>query len=82
MTEKICNFCGSSEHIDKRVEYVYRHRGRYMVFRDVPTEVCLRCGTRYYAAQVILALEKRFFEIYEAHRQPVQTITVPVETFA
>ena len=82
MAEKICNFCGGSEHIDKRIEYVYRHQGRYMVFRDVPAEVCLRCGTRYYAAKVILALEKRFFEIYEAHSQPAQTVTVPVETFA
>jgi hypothetical protein len=37
---------------------------------------------RYFAAGVILALEERFFEIYETHRQPAQTVTVPVETFA
>jgi YgiT-type zinc finger domain-containing protein len=81
MAEKICNFCGNSEYIEKHVEYVYRHHGHYMVFRDVPAEVCLRCGMRYFAAKVILAIEKRFFEIYDEHRQPTQTVTVPVETF-
>jgi hypothetical protein len=37
---------------------------------------------RYFSAQVILELEKRFFEIYETRRQPAQTMLVPIETFA
>jgi hypothetical protein len=36
---------------------------------------------RYFAADVILAIEQRFFEIYNEQRQPAQTITVPVEIF-
>jgi YgiT-type zinc finger domain-containing protein len=82
MAEKVCNFCGSSDYIQKRVEYVYRHQGRYMVFRDVPAEVCRRCGMRYFSAQVLLTIERRFFEIHDLHRQPAHTVVVPIETFA
>jgi YgiT-type zinc finger domain-containing protein len=81
MTSRVCNFCGSTEYIEKRVEYVYRYQGHYMLFKDVPAEVCLHCGMRYFAADVILAIEQRFFEIYNEQRQPAQTITVPVEIF-
>ena len=81
MAEKTCNFCGDSEYVEKHVEYVYRHHGHYMVFRDVPAEICLRCGMRYFAVEVILTIEKRFFEIYNKHRQPTEIVTVPVETF-
>lgn len=66
----------------RKVEYVYRHRGRYMVFQNVPAEVCLRCGTRYFAADVILAIERRFFEIYDEKQEPKRTISVPIEVFA
>ncbi len=81
MVEKICNFCGKSDYIKKHIEYVYRHQGHYMVFRDVPAEVCLGCGMRYFAAGVIFTIEQRFFDIYNKDRQPSQTVTVPVETF-
>ena len=64
------------------LEYVYRHQGHYMVFKEVPAEVCLHCGMRYFAAETILTIEKRFFEIYNTQRRSTQTITVPVETFA
>ncbi|MEW5985166.1 MAG: type II toxin-antitoxin system MqsA family antitoxin [Chloroflexota bacterium] len=74
--------CGGVDYVQRKVEYVYRHKGRYMVFRGVPAEVCLHCGTRYFAADVILAIEKRFFEIYEAKQQPAKTILVPVEAYA
>lgn len=80
--QKICNVCGDSDFVVKKVEYVYRHNGRYMVFQDVPAEVCLRCGTRYFAADVILAIEKRFFEIYDEKQEPKRTISVPIEVFA
>jgi YgiT-type zinc finger domain-containing protein len=81
MSQKVCNFCGHFEYIEKRVEYIYRHQHRYMVFRDVPSEVCLHCGMRYFAAETILNIEQRFFEVVHNHQPPIQTITVPVETF-
>ena len=82
MSNKICNFCGRGDYVKKRLDYVYRHHGHYMVFKEVPVEVCLHCGMRYFAAETILTLEKRFFEIYNTQRRPTETITVPVENFA
>ena len=35
MPNVVCNYCGSDDWVEKRVEYVYRHRHHYMVFRDV-----------------------------------------------
>jgi len=80
MSDKQCNFCGQTQFITKNVEYIYRYQGYYVVFRNVPAEVCLHCGMRYYQGQIILNLEKRFFEIYKKHRQPTETVSVPVET--
>jgi YgiT-type zinc finger domain-containing protein len=79
--DMICNYCGHSEYVQKKVEYVYRHKGHYMVFQDVPAEVCLHCGTRYFDADVILSIEKRFFLIYDKHQKPERTMSVPVEAF-
>jgi hypothetical protein len=53
-----------------------------MVFRNVPAEVCLHCGMRYYSAEVVLEIERRFFAVQRQESPPVQTVTVPVETFA
>lgn len=78
----VCNFCGQNEFVQKKVEYIYRHRQQYMVFRDVPAEVCLHCGMRYYAAEVVLEIEQRFFEVQRQGTSPAHTVTVPVETFA
>ena len=80
--KKSCTYCGHSEHTNKKVEYVYRHQGRYMVFRNVPAEVCLHCGARYYEAAVILSIEERFFAIQNKKQRPLRTIAVPVEAFA
>ena len=53
-----------------------------LVVRDVPCEVCLRCGERYYAGPTLLQIERRFKAIYEDHAQPQDEIQVPVEVFA
>lgn len=81
MNNVICTYCGSDDWIEKHVEYVYRHRHHYMVFRDVPAEVCRQCGMRYFTAAVLLVLERRFFAIYAHESVPQQTVMVPVETF-
>ena len=81
MDQTRCNFCGQTEFVHKKVEYIYRHQGQYMLFRDVPAEICLHCGMRYYAAEVILRIEKRFFDVWQHQGQAAQTVTVPVETF-
>jgi len=77
-----CQFCGSEDFEERRVEYVYRRKGKYLIVRDVPCEVCLRCGERYYPGAALLAMEQRFKAIHEKQALPKQTVAVPIEVFA
>ena len=78
MENKACNFCGSTRFEERRVEYIYRRKGDYLIVRDVPCEVCLHCGERYYPASVLLDIERRFEAIHQHRDQPQQTIQVPI----
>lgn len=82
MSETRCHVCGSTDFEERRVEYIYRREGHYLVVRDVPCEVCLRCGERYYMGTTLLEIERRFKAIYEQQVKPRSTIQVPIETFA
>ena len=82
MNENRCYICGGTDFEERRVEYIYRRLGRYLVMRDVPCEVCLRCGERYYEGTTLLEIERRFKAIYEQHAQPQSSIQVPVEVYA
>ena len=76
-----CAFCGGGEFERQRVEYVYRRQGKYLIVRDVPCEVCLHCGERYYAGDVLLTIEKRFEAIHEHRQSPQSVIRVPLERY-
>jgi YgiT-type zinc finger domain-containing protein len=82
VSETRCHICGGTDFEERRVEYVYRRRGNYLIVRDVPCEVCLRCGERYYAGVTLLQIERRFQAIYEQHAQPQYAVQVPVEAYA
>jgi len=82
MNEMRCHICGGADFEGRRVEYIYRRRGNYLVMRGVPCEVCLRCGERYYAATILLQIERRFKAIYEEHVTPEAAIQVPIEAYA
>jgi YgiT-type zinc finger domain-containing protein len=82
MNETRCQICGGADFDVRRVEYIYRRRGNYLVVRDVPCEVCLRCGERYYAGATLLQIEQRFKAIYEQHARPQYALQVPVEVYA
>jgi len=49
--------------------------------RDVPAEVCSVCGTRFYRAEVLEQIERRFLAIYRDAREPERSIEVPVEVY-
>ena len=80
-SEKKCPVCGSTAYETKRVEYIYRQDGRYLIVRDVPAEVCSVCHTRFYRAEVLQEIERLFQAIYTEKRQPAGRITVPVESY-
>ena len=82
MSETRCHICGSTDFEERLVEYIDRRHGNYLVVRDVPCEVCLHCGERYYGGSVLLQIERRFKEIYERHAKPQSAIEVPVEVYA
>lgn len=82
MNETRCHICGNSDFEERKVEYVYRRNGNYLVVRKVPCQVCLHCGERYYAGPVLLDIERRFKAIYEQHVKPQAAIQVPVEVYA
>jgi YgiT-type zinc finger domain-containing protein len=77
-----CHFCGSEDFEERQVEYIYRRNGKYLIIRDMPCEVCLRCGERYYPAEALLAVESRFKAIHAKQSVPKETLAVPVESFA
>ena len=48
-----CNQCGSDCCEERRIEYLYKHAGNYLLVPNPPVEVCLHCGTIYYDAAVL-----------------------------
>ena len=82
MNQRLCHVCGKTDFERRLVEYIYRRQGNYLVVRDVPCEVCLHCGERYYEGRVLLEIERRFQEIHEQHAKPQSAIEVPVEIYA
>jgi YgiT-type zinc finger domain-containing protein len=45
MTQNIvCHVCGDKHFENRRVEYIYRREGNYLIVRNVPCAVCLHCG--------------------------------------
>ncbi len=82
MNETRRHICASTNFEERQVEYIYRRHGNYLIVRDVPCEVCLRCGERYYAGETLLRIERRFKAIYEQHTEPQSSVLVPVEAYA
>lgn len=77
---KRCPICGSTDYEVKEVEYIYRHRGQYLLVRGVPAEVCRNCGTRFYDAKVLHEIERCFFAI--ENEPSVEYVKVPVTAYA
>jgi YgiT-type zinc finger domain-containing protein len=82
MSETRCHICGNTEFEMRKVEYIYRRHGHYLVIRDVPCEVCLHCGERYYAGATLLQIEHRFKAIYQDHAKPQSEMQIPIEVYA
>ena len=76
---KHCPVCGSADYEVKKVEYIYRHNGAYLLVRDVPAEVCRSCGTRFYNAQVLQEVERCFFAMQD--KQAAEYVSVPVTVY-
>lgn len=82
MKRKVCNFCGSDRYEERRVEYLYSLKGKYLLVPNTPVEVCLNCGMRYYDAAVLEEIERRFFAIQAKAEEPDRYIEVPEKAYA
>lgn len=68
-----CEYCGGPI-VEKRVTLHRKVGDSYAIIEDVPAGVCLRCGTRYYAANVLKTVEASV----RGRRKVEREIIVPV----
>ncbi len=68
-----CEYC-SGTIVEKRVTLHRRVDGNYVLIENVPAGVCMQCGTRYYAANVLKTIE----ESIRGRRKAERKILVPV----
>ena len=77
-----CNFCASDRYEERRIKYLYSHKGKYLLVPNTPVEVCLNCGMVYYDAAVLGEIERRFFAIQRKAEKPDRYIEVPAKAYA
>lgn len=79
---KKCNFCGTSDYEERRIEYLYAYKGNYLLVPNTPVEICTKCGMVYYDAEVLKEIERRFFAIQKKEEKPDSYIELPKMAFA
>ena len=60
-----CEYCSGTKFIEKTVEKMHYHKGRYYLFRGVPVIVCRSCGERYWPGPVLRQLTRQIQESQE-----------------
>ena len=78
---KVCSFCGNKNVINKKVQYIYKHNGDFLIVNDVPCEECEYCGEQYFKASDLKKIEKLFLDIHSGSKKSKEKIEVPVEVF-
>ncbi len=79
---RVCSFCGNKNFKEKRVQYIYKNDGHFLIVDNVPCEECEYCGEQYFEAKVLKKIEKDFIDIYSNKKKLKKHIEVPVEEFA
>jgi YgiT-type zinc finger domain-containing protein len=82
MSQVRCNFCGSERYEERRIEYLYSHKGKYLLVPNTPVQVCVDCGMVYYDAAVLKTIEQHFFAIQNNVEEPDRTIEMPEKAYA
>jgi YgiT-type zinc finger domain-containing protein len=68
-----CEYCNGRIK-EKNTEISRKVKGKYVVIENVPTGVCMECGTRYYTANVLKSIE----ETLRGRRKAKREVRVPV----
>lgn len=77
-----CHGCGSDQHAERRMDYLYSHRGQYLLVPNTPVTICCNCGMMYYDAAVLKKIEHHFFAIHQHQEEPDRYIEIPTKTYA
>ena len=77
-----CNFCGSDQYEERRIEYLYSHQGKYLLVPNTPVEICRNCGMVYYDAAVLKKIEQHFFAIHQNMEEPDRYIEMPTKAYS
>lgn len=72
-TGERCEYCQGAI-VEKKVSLSRKVKGKYVLLENVPAGVCTKCGTRYYAANVLKTIE----ETVRGHRKAKREVRVPV----
>ena len=72
-----CYFCKGKTKI-KNLDVDFRWEGKLFVVKNVPVEVCLQCGERYYSAIISKKLDNLVKKQELLKIRPQQIIEVPV----
>ena len=68
-----CEYCNGLIR-EKKTDVTRRFKRKYIVIENVPTGVCIECGTRYYSANVL----KTIAETLAGRRKAKREVRVPV----
>lgn len=72
-----CYFCKGGTKI-KNLDVDFRWEDKLFVVRNVPVEVCLQCGERYYSAEISKKLDDLVKKQELSKVRPQKVIEVPV----
>lgn len=81
MNQIKCNFCRSEYYEERRIDYLYHHKGKYLLVSNTPVEVCSNCGMVYYDAQVLKKIEQLFLSIHNNQEEPDKYLSIPTKSF-
>jgi YgiT-type zinc finger domain-containing protein len=82
MRKVLCNFCGSARYEERKIEYLYGHKSKYLLVPNTTVEVCINCGMVYYDAAVLKEIERLFFAIQNKAEEPDRYIEMPAKAYA
>ena len=68
-----CEYCGGKI-VEKRVTLHRKLKKNYVIIEDVPAGVCVGCGTRNYAANVLKTVETSIRGRRKADRQVLVSV--------
>jgi YgiT-type zinc finger domain-containing protein len=72
-----CAICGS-QLVHKKIEFIDRNNGHFLIVRDVPVQECLENGHQFLDAAVAKKIEKLFQLDRQQALTPKEVISVPV----